>query len=130
MALLDDILRWTETKLTPWQRDAARRLFQKPEGLSEDDYSGLYSMLKAAHGVVVSQPHTPEPLAAAHLPSLGTTGSPVVLKALMQPKNVNRIPTDQKLLFSPAGLTVVYGGNGGGKSGYSRELSRLYRQAR
>ena len=26
MALLDDILKWTETGLTLWQRDAARRL--------------------------------------------------------------------------------------------------------
>lgn len=34
MALLDEILAWTEASLTPWQRDATRRLFQEQQGLS------------------------------------------------------------------------------------------------
>lgn len=33
MALVDEILAWTEKSLPPWQRDAARRLFQFRKGL-------------------------------------------------------------------------------------------------
>ena len=44
MALLDEILKWTQTSLTPWQRDAARRLFQKTD-LVDADYDELYALL-------------------------------------------------------------------------------------
>ena len=56
MALLDEILTWTETALPLWQRDAARRLVQNQSGLSDDDYTELYALLKAANGL-------PNPLA-------------------------------------------------------------------
>jgi ABC-type lipoprotein export system ATPase subunit len=42
-------------------------------------------------------------------------------------KHVNRIVTGQKLEFAPKGLTVIYGGTGSGKSGYSRVLKRACR---
>ena len=58
MALLDEILTWTETALPLWQRDAARRLVQNQSGLSDDDYTELYALLKAANGL-------PNPLACA-----------------------------------------------------------------
>ncbi len=50
MSLLSDILRWTQT-LPAWQSDAARRLLQCEEGLSEHDYAELYTLLKADHGL-------------------------------------------------------------------------------
>lgn len=51
MALLDDILAWTISDLSLWQRDAERRLFQKEAGLSIQDYDELYVLLRAAHGL-------------------------------------------------------------------------------
>ncbi len=68
MSLLNDILKWTET-LPEWQRDAARRLFQKEERLSEKDYSELYTFLKEAHGLPNLDGLTMEPLATEHLPA-------------------------------------------------------------
>lgn len=41
--------------------------------------------------------------------------------------NVNAIAPEHSLGFSPQGLTVIYGGNGSGKSGYSRVLKRACR---
>jgi energy-coupling factor transporter ATP-binding protein EcfA2 len=127
MALLDDILKWTEIDLPLWQRDAARRLFQKEDGLSSDDYAGLYALLKAAHGLPNPLNLTPAPLAAAHLPAVPQAGAPVVLKTLRDLKHVNRIAPGQKLNFAPTGMTVIYGGNGTGKSGYARVMKRACR---
>ena len=45
MALLDDILVWSQASLKLWQRDAVRRLFQQT--LDNDGLEDLYAMLKA-----------------------------------------------------------------------------------
>ncbi|MBS0261201.1 MAG: ATPase, partial [Planctomycetes bacterium] len=112
MALIDEILKWTETDLKPWQRCAARRLFQTQGALSESDYSELYALLKIANGLPNPQKLTPTPLTAAHIPSSLTSGQTIVFKAMRDLKHVNRIAPRQKLQFSQTGLTVIYGGNG------------------
>lgn len=126
MALLDDILEWTKT-LPEWQRDAARRLFQKPEGLSDQDYSELYALLRAAHDLPGEGNLTPTPLSEDHLPSSSASSTEFVLKTLRDLKHVNCIAPDQSLCFEPTGMTVVYGGTGSGKSGYARVLKRACR---
>ena len=121
MALLNDILKWTET-LPEWQRDAERRLLQKEEGLSDDDYTELYILLKAAHGLPNPDELKAEPLADEHLPAEIKPGETVILKAMRELKNVNRIAPDQTLIFAENGITVIYGGNASGKSGYARVM--------
>ena len=108
MALLNDILKWTET-LPDWQRDATRRLLQNEDGLSETDYAELYALLKAAHGMPNEEKFAPEPLAENHLPAEMQPGEKIVLKAMHDLQNVNRLPSDQVLTFAESGLTVIYG---------------------
>jgi len=127
MTLLDDILKWTETALPLWQRDAARRLFQQTDGLSSDDYAELYALMKAAHGSPNEQNLKPSPLTSTHLPSVFPVGETVILKAMRDLNYVNRIAPGQKLNFAPTGMTVIYGGNGTGKSGYARMMKRACR---
>jgi hypothetical protein len=69
MALIDQILKWSEERLPLWQRDASRRLFQQEADLSVDDYAELYALLKAAHGLPNPLKLNPEPLKAVHLPT-------------------------------------------------------------
>ena len=126
MALLNNILEWTQT-LPAWQRDAARRLLQREEGLSEDDYAELYALLKAEHGLPNPDSLTPEPLAASHLPATIQPGQSVILKEVSKLTHVNRIAPDQKLGFSEMGMSVIYGGNGSGKSGYVRVMKQACR---
>ena len=126
MALLTDILTWSSINLPLWQRDALRRLFQK-QSLDLQDMDDLYAMLKGGHGIPDPQNRQPAPLAQQHLPAQPTTASPVLLLAMRDLKNVNRIAPNQKLNFSPSGITVIYGGNAAGKSGYSRVLKRACR---
>ncbi|MBK5206448.1 MAG: AAA family ATPase [Polaromonas sp.] len=127
MALIDEILKWSEEKLPLWQRDAARRLFQQETGLSVEDYAELYALLKAAHGLPNPLELTPDPLKAAHLPTVVQAGEKVVLNAIRDLVHVNRIAPGQKLNFAPSGMTVIYGGNGSGKSGYVRVMKRACR---
>ena len=126
MTLLNDILKWTQY-LPAWQRDAARRLLQREEGLSEDDYAELYALLKAGHGLPNPDNLTPEPLAASHLPASIQSGQSVILKEIGNLTHVNRIASDQKLGFAQVGMSVIYGGNGSGKSGYVRVMKQACR---
>lgn len=127
MALIDEILKWSEEKLPLWQRDAVRRLFQQETALSVDDFSELYALLKAAHGLPNPLKLIPEPLKAAHLPTVLHAGEKIVLKSIRDLVSVNRIVSGQKLDFAPSGMTVIYGGNGSGKSGYVRVMKRACR---
>lgn len=126
MSLLDSILTWATAALAPWQRDAMRRLFQKQQ-LDQQDYDDLYAMLKSARGLSDSQNRQPVPLAQEHLPAQVANAATIVLRAMRDLKDVNRIALGQKLEFAPRGITVVYGDNGSGKSGYSRVLKRVCR---
>src|SRR5690349_18535109 len=127
MALIHDILTWTESELSMWQRDAIRRLFKTESNLSEKDYEDLYSLLKAEKGVPTTLSITPQPLQGSDLSGLEATKPPTVLRTLRDFKDVNRIAPGQQLKFSPNGITVIYGGNGSGKSGYARVMKRACR---
>jgi len=126
MTLLDKILKWTQT-LPKWQSDAARRLLQREEGLSEDDYSELFTLLKAAHGLPNPDDLQPDPLAVAHLPANIKAGETIILKDMSELTHVNRIAPNQTLAFSEIGMSVIYGGNGTGKSGYVRVMKQACR---
>lgn len=126
MGLLQDILHWSQTR-PAWQRDAMRRLFQKQGELSGTDYNELFALLKAEHGLPNPSDVKVEPLDSAHLPAQGGVGSAVVLKAMRQLENVNCIASNQNLLFAESGMTIIYGDNGSGKSGYARVLKKACR---
>jgi len=126
MTLLEKILKWTQT-LPQWQRDGARRLLQREDGLSEDDYAELYTLLKAEHGLPNLDDLKPVPLAANHLPASIQSGQTITLKEIRNLTDVNRIAPKQKLGFSESGMTVIYGGNGSGKSGYVRVMKQACR---
>jgi len=126
MTLLNQILKWTES-LPLWQRDACRRLFQKESGLEESDYSELYALFKKENGIGAYDALEPVPLTKEHLPAELAPGESVVLVALNDLQNVNQIPSNHTLTFSETGMTVIYGGNGSGKSGYARVMKKACR---
>ncbi len=120
MTLFQEIYTWS-TGLKPCLRDALRRLRQNIT-LSSSDFDDLFALLKLEVGIPDSKNRVPEPLDLTHLPSLTTSNNTVRLVSLHSLQNVNRIANQQTLEFVPLGLTVIYGNNGSGKSGYSRVL--------
>lgn len=68
-----------------------------------------------------------QPLKKAHIPANPGAADSVSLVAVKDVSAVNNLAPSQTLPFEAAGLTVVYGDNGAGKSGYARILKRACR---
>lgn len=125
MSILQEILNWSNN-LPAWQSDAIGRLFEKEE-LSIDDLDDLYALLKGEHGLEDPKGRKASRLSADQIPVSATSSIHVKLIAMKDLRNVNAIAPDQRLSFSSQGLTLIYGDNGSGKSGYSRVLKRACR---
>ena len=117
-AALADILAWSKD-CPKWQRDALRRLCIKGE-LDDADLDDLTVLCKnKGRGSV--------PLAADHIPAPNAAAMAVTLKTIRGVENVNALKPGERLSFDRKGLTVVYGDNGSGKSGYARILKKACR---
>jgi hypothetical protein len=78
-------------------------------------------MIKQAAGfTLASEPPAPIAFAKAHFG--GGEQTPVVLKGIANVEGVNRLVAKASLGFCPKALTIVYGRNGSGKSGFVRIL--------
>jgi len=106
-----------------WQRDALRRLVLNGD-LYAEDISSLTEICKSAHGLAEQQ--ETNPLILAHIPDASAGAEPVSLVSIFHHRGVNALAEDQSLNFSPH-LTVVYGDNGAGKTGYIRILKSACR---
>lgn len=119
MGAVDEILDWSATKLTPWRQDALRRLAGSATVTVQDESELLDLIAEKAGFSLAAKPPTPTPLSKAHLASV-SSGSPLQIKGIRNVKNVNRLVPAAALPFTPNGMTIVYGRNGSGKSGFVR----------
>lgn len=125
MSILQEILDWTQG-LPAWQSDAVARLLAKGT-LTAQDQDDLFALLKSAHGITDPEGRQPKPLTADQIPAPIAVTTYIQLLAMKSMKNVNAIAENQRLSFSATGMTVIYGDNGSGKSGYSRVIKRACR---
>lgn len=125
MSLLQDIYQWSLT-LPKWQSDALARLMSKAQ-LSSDDHDDLLALLKAENGIQDPKGRVAKPLNASQVPVAPTSSTKMELLAIEAMQRVNAIANTARLPIQATGLTVVYGDNGSGKSGYSRVLKRACR---
>lgn len=125
MSILQEILVWTR-ELPAWQSDAIARLLAK-QTLTAEDHDDLFALLKSAHGIPDPKGRKPQPLTADQVPAPINVTMHVELRAMKNMRHVNAIAENQYLPFGAKGMTVIYGDNGSGKSGYSRVLKRACR---
>ena len=119
MALEEQIVEWSATR-PAWQRVVLRRV-ATGDALSNEDYDQLIDDIVAdKHGQDVT-------LGLKELPQATVDGPQVWLLSISKPEHVNALSSDQPLTFESNGLTIVYGDNGSGKSGYARLLKRITR---
>lgn len=114
MTLEDDLTTWLATR-PDWQKQAVAR-FCRGEELSPSDICEI-----ADHLVADSHP-TVEPISKSDIPGTSVGQGSVQLGAISNISGVNALLPDQRLSFGPSGLTVIYGDNGSGKSGYARMI--------
>lgn len=122
MTVLQEILEWSHDR-PAWQRDALRRLVLNGE-LSDDDISALTDICKSAYGLAEQQDIGP--LTKDHVPVKTAGSAPVSLLSIFHHHGVNALAENQTLRFGPH-LTVVYGDNAAGKTGYIRILKSACR---
>jgi len=128
VSALHEILTWSATR-PDWQRDALRWIIDNGS-IEKDDLKELERLCRAKHNADASKDPAVlvEPLAATHLPPAPGAETSVSLVSIGNLNHVNRIPSDQVITFGCApGLTVIYGDNGSGKSGYARVIKKACR---
>ena len=122
----EPLLTWAASR-PEWQQDALRRLAQSGE-LVEEDLQELRLKIEAAAGFPVENAPSPAPLAAEHLSEADSNQPRTVLASLGPVQNVDRLAGDQPpLRFAVNGVTLIYGANASGKSGYCRIAKQLCR---
>lgn len=113
-----DLLAWAAGR-PAWQRDALRRLVLNGR-LGDQDIEALVALCL--------DPSLPcEPISEAHVSAQGLIGERITLLRIENPVGVNALASDQTLAFGREGLSIVYGDNGSGKSGYVRVLKHACR---
>jgi len=123
---IQSIVEWGKG-LPQWQSDALRRVFITGS-LTDEEKKEILQMAKKANGIVLaSLPPTPVPFTSGHASGVTQSQDEAILLKIQDVKNVNALAAGEALVFSPKGVTVVYGDNGSGKSGYSRILKRACR---
>lgn len=116
-----DVLDWG-VSLPLWQQELIRRLVQGKHLGSQD----IEQLANAAVAELEQQSSQYKALSLADFPAVLSAEPGRTLVAVKNLQNVNVLRSDQALTFGPA-LTVVYGDNGSGKSGYARVLKKVYR---
>lgn len=114
---LSQILFWS-SDCPNWQKDALRRLCSA-ESLSDTDVDELLQVCKGETSAVA--------MTADHIRDPVDSNVEVTLAKLNKLKHVNALREGEVLSFQKNGLTIIYGDNGAGKSGYARVLKQACR---
>jgi energy-coupling factor transporter ATP-binding protein EcfA2 len=122
MAAIDEIIKWAQS-IPAWQGDAVRRLLEAGENpLSAADEAELLALAKAGLKIGLATTNKPSPPSAGMFSSKPPVPQAISLLSIEEIKNVNAIQNGTSITFGKTGLTVVYGNNGAGKSGFTRIL--------
>jgi hypothetical protein len=115
--ILDYLWEWAE-KTGHWTKLLVKTVVRKQAPLSEVELTAIYDDFLRP---ILSPTHKAEPVEP---PKLAFAPTDLILSSLSEIKGVNKLAENQCLNFSK-NITVIYGENASGKSGYSRILKAL-----
>lgn len=119
MDIFREIIDWSQSTLPTWAQEAVNRIVSKAE-FTDQDLHEVLKLVKSEGETAVEPVDIPDPQPAGP--------NAVSLVALEHAHGVNAIVEGETLTFGcPTGLTVVYGDNGSGKTGYSKVLKHACR---
>lgn len=113
-----ELVTWSEARPL-WQRDALRRLVVNGELTAAD--------IEELSELCLDSTRPSQPLTTAQIAQEVANAEDVALVRIDNPKGVNALAAGQTLTFAPTGLTIIYGDNGSGKSGFVRVLKHACR---
>lgn len=121
-----DLLDWAAEQ-PDWVRDSLRRIaIAANYSIEQADADCILDNVRAA-AIAGSSVHPLISIDASHLGGGFEETRRTVLAQLGPVQNIDRLAGGQKLRMAPVGITLVYGENGSGKSGYTRIAKRLCR---
>lgn len=110
-----------------WVKDSLRRIaIAEDYSVEQADIDCILDNVRAAAGAS-SSVHPMISIEASHLGGGFGETRRTVLAQLGPVQNIDRLAEGQKLRMASVGITLVYGENGSGKSGYTRIAKRLCR---
>ncbi len=117
----DDMKTWF-SKQPLWLQHAAKRLIEN-SAITEEEIEELLLLCKKEAGIDIDIELDPIPV---EIPKGGSpskaSGTSMRLLSIIDLKGINALAPRNPLQFGDVALTVIYGANGSGKSGYSRAL--------
>lgn len=120
MTAYEDVLQWA--KLRPWWQQKVLARILAGETIGDHDHEEI------ARSLLKEPELSPSGGWFAQLdPPQVTKDESVRILAVRELMNVNRLAPGQELTFEQDGLTVVFGNNGSGKSGYARVIRSMVR---
>lgn len=111
-------------KQDPWASDALRRAALAISATIEDA-EAIALRVQAAHGISIDANLECIAFDEAILTAPGDAGEMGLLTSIGPLDHVDRLAEGQELKFALNGLTIIFGENGSGKSGYARAARRL-----
>ena len=129
MTIAADILAFAAGRPS-WEQDLLRRIYTQAD-LTSDDLDAVLALLKKAGGFEgFDSIPDPVPLAADHVLHQSDGLLPVVLASVGETEHAMQLAKNQAIPFAVEGLTIIYGENGSGKSGYCKLLKQICRARR
>lgn len=121
-----DLMGWAAEQ-PDWVKDSLRRIAVTTDhSIEQADADCILDNVRTAAGVG-SSGHPMTSINASHLGGGSGETRRTVLAQLGPVQNIDRLAGGQKLRMAGVGITLVYGENGSGKSGYTRIAKRLCR---
>lgn len=129
MSDISDIIEWA-SKQSAWVGDALRRhALSSGFVLSDNDKEHIKQRVRHAAGFIVDPPPDHTPISEMKLTSQDSDEPRALLCSLGPVEHMGRLAKGQRLSFALDGITLIYGDNGSGKSGYCRITKKLCRSA-
>ena len=125
MTILQEIQKWSLT-LPEWQQHAVAVLYKRPT-LETTDIEHIYALLKLSKGIPDPEQREASKLTEDQVASPEQDAPVVKLQSIKNLQGINALARGKTLPLASEGLSIIYGDNGAGKSGYSRLLKQACR---
>jgi energy-coupling factor transporter ATP-binding protein EcfA2 len=118
MSIQDEVIAWLHSR-ADWQQEATTRILKSGK-LSDSDLDELTTLCKIESDQEITNTRT-FPGLSVSIPS----PNQLKLTAIGDIQGIDNLAPRNPLKFGDGNLTVVYGNNGSGKSGYTRILKKV-----